>query len=81
MRRVRVGRPILGKTVGLVAVRSLREIVAMPVGMRVRDHKRALDCFRAIGRRAFCGECLTADVQAAHRSDDSDRQSRVLELF
>ncbi len=81
MGRIGVGRPVLRKAVGLMAVRSLREVVAMPEGVRVRDHKRAVGCLRIVGRRSFCRECLTTDAQAANRSDYADYQLRALEFL
>jgi hypothetical protein len=50
MRRVGVRRPVLREAIGLVAVRSFREIVTVAIGMRIGDNKGAV---RSCRRFAF----------------------------
>lgn len=52
MRGVRVWWPILRQTIRLVAVGLLREIVAMPIRVRVRKNKRTVAQIRPVGHKA-----------------------------
>lgn len=42
MRGVRIRGPVLREAIGLMAVRSFREIVTVAIGMRVGDNNGAL---------------------------------------
>ena len=52
---IRVRWPILRKTIRFVAVRSLRKVMAVAIGMRVGDNKSAVRTSSISRHRTLCG--------------------------